>query len=181
MSIRFFILFLYKRVKKLSKDLLDVRCCPINRRCYKKFKIQNVLIEHCVADHKRYDCTHCPKIRMSTDLHKRLRDIHGIIENAICEYCGHIIHSEAWKDKYKCVIYNKGFRSSAKLPEYSYIHSGKTDAYSMYQFLESSKIVNSYTFNNHHSVCITICQWCGKAFRFNSSISAHRTKFHAKK
>lgn len=38
------------------------------------------------------------------------------------------------------------------LQEHSYIHSGKTDAY--------------------------ICQFCGKSFRFNSSISTHRMKYH---
>lgn len=38
------------------------------------------------------------------------------------------------------------------LQEHSYIHSGKTDAYE--------------------------CNFCGKTFRFGSSWSAHRMKFH---
>lgn len=39
-----------------------------------------------------------------------------------------------------------------RFQEHSYIHSGKTDAYE--------------------------CQFCKKKFRFNSSISTHRMKFH---
>lgn len=64
--------------------------CPINRKCTQKFESQDEIIAHCAVDHKRYHCTHCPNLRMFADLYKHLREVHGIIENAICEHCGQI-------------------------------------------------------------------------------------------
>lgn len=81
---------LHRKTKNSFKDIAEIRSCPINRRCSKKFETQGELIEHCAVDHKRYHCTHCPKVRMFADLHKHLRDLHGIIENAICEHCGQL-------------------------------------------------------------------------------------------
>lgn len=104
-----------------------------------------------------------------------------------CQVCGKVsanrkalrkhqtIHIEAWKDRYKCIICGRGFRDSTKLKvkkinnqnffsfnliqtfysnsqEHSYIHSGVTDAY--------------------------FCQFCGQSFRFGSSLSAHRMRYH---
>lgn len=62
--------------------------CLINRKCTKKFETIDALIAHCAMDHKRFHCSHCPNIRLFADLYKHLRDVHGIIENAICEHCG---------------------------------------------------------------------------------------------
>lgn len=113
-----------------------------------------------------------------------------------CQICGRIstnmkalakhkkIHLEGSKERFKCIVCDKGFRDRTKLKvkhfdlfhfincwillnekkclksykysvwlqEHSYIHSGVTDAY--------------------------VCQFCGKAFRFGSSMYAHRKKAH---
>lgn len=127
-------LLLYRKVKRLSKDILDIRSCPINRRCSKKFKTQNELIEHCAADHKRYHCTHCTKVRMFADLHKHLRDVHGIIENAICEHCGqlfgcnrtlqyHIRRKHTISDPVQCDICKEYFKSKETIRSHmNYVH-----------------------------------------------------------
>lgn len=62
----------------------------MSRKCSKKFDTKDALIAHCAMDHHRFHCTHCPNIRLYADLYKHLRDIHEIIENAICEHCGQI-------------------------------------------------------------------------------------------
>lgn len=103
-----------------------------------------------------------------------------------CTICGRIstnmkalskhkkIHLEGSKERFKCIVCGKGFRDRTKLKvrikinidsftlaqivsffysqEHSYIHTGVTDAY--------------------------VCQFCGKAFRFGSSMYAHRKKAH---
>lgn len=75
---------------QLDIDPNLVHSCPINRRCTKRFETKDELIAHCAVDHKRYHCTHCPNVRLFADLYKHLREIHSIIENAICEHCGQI-------------------------------------------------------------------------------------------
>lgn len=82
-----------------------------------------------------------------------------------CDICGKIstnmkalkkhkkIHQEGTKERFKCIVCGKGFRDRTKLKEHSYIHSGVTDAYA--------------------------CNFCGKSFRFGSSMYAHRKKMHA--
>lgn len=76
-----------------------------------------------------------------------------------------------FKERFKCIVCDKGFRDNTKLKvieglgfefvlkitrvyfqEHSYIHSGVTDAYR--------------------------CDHCGKAFRFGSTMYKHRKQAH---
>ncbi|KAJ6627762.1 Zinc finger protein [Pseudolycoriella hygida] len=194
--------------------------CTI-RQCAEEFPTKDDLISHKMTTHKRVQCTLCPDPKLVLDLNTHLKNMHGIIQNTICEHCGQVFHSnatflshvkgvhetheplqcdickdwfksrdsirshmtyvhiqgpqtcqicgkvstnrksllkhqlihvEARKDRYKCIVCGKGFRDNTKLKEHSYIHSGVTDAYS--------------------------CNFCGKNFRFGSSLSAHRMKMH---
>lgn len=121
-----------------------MRSCPISRRCSRNFETQSELIQHCEEDHKRYHCTHCPKFRVFADLPKHLRDVHGIIENAICEHCGqmfegnnngnrklqnHIKRKHTISDPLQCDICKEFFKSRETIRSHmNYVHiQGKFD------------------------------------------------------
>lgn len=94
----FFVCFTCRKATKSPKNNkldsssknVNFHDCIFSRRCTKKFETKDAVIAHCALDHKRFQCTHCPNIRLYADLYKHLRDQHGIIENAICEHCGQI-------------------------------------------------------------------------------------------
>lgn len=120
----------------------NIHRCPINRKCMKNFETKDALIAHCAMDHKRFHCTHCPNIRLFADLYKHLRDIHGIIENAICEHCGqtfgcnrtlqeHIKRKHTVSDPVQCDICKEWFKSRETIRSHmNYVHiQGKEEIF----------------------------------------------------
>lgn len=81
-----------------------------------------------------------------------------------CSICGHVspnrkalsrhkkVHMADFKERFKCIVCDKGFRDNTKLKEHSYTHTGVSDAYS--------------------------CIHCGKTFRFGSTMYKHRKQVH---
>lgn len=61
--------------------------CTI-RQCAEEFTNKDDLIAHKIATHKRIQCTHCPDLKLVLDLNTHLKNMHGIIQNTICEHCG---------------------------------------------------------------------------------------------
>lgn len=120
--------------KSEASDSSELHTCPINRKCVKKFETKDALIAHCALDHRRFHCTHCPNIRLFADLYKHLRDIHGIIENAICEHCGqifgcnrtlqeHIRRKHTVSDPVQCDICKEWFKSRETIRSHmNYVH-----------------------------------------------------------
>lgn len=108
--------------------------CLVSRKCLKKFGTKDELIAHCAGDHKRFHCTHCPKIRLFADLYKHLRDQHGIIEHAICEHCGqifgcyrtlveHIKRKHTVSEPVQCDICKEWFKSRETIRSHmNYVH-----------------------------------------------------------
>lgn len=102
-----------------------------------------------------------------------------------CPICGKIspnskalgmhkkIHTEDYKEKFKCIVCGKGFRENTKLKEHSYIHSGKRVGWLSHprpplKWIEIfSGITDAYQ-----------CNFCDKTFRFSSAMYAHRKKAH---
>lgn len=132
-------LFIYSKTRQSIDDLkIDINDdqlkCPISRWCSKSFKTTDEVIAHCAVEHKRFHCTHCPKIRLFADLYKHLRDVHGIIENAICEHCGqifgcnrklqeHIKRKHTISDPVQCDICKEWFKSRETIRSHMiYVH-----------------------------------------------------------
>lgn len=109
-----------------------------------------------------------------------------------CPICGKIsanrkalrkhqtIHMEAWKDRFKCIICGRGFRDSTKLKvDSSQIENSLNSLHQHYFIIE-----NFFFFSQEHSYIhsgITdayVCNFCGQSFRFGSSLSAHRMRYH---
>lgn len=63
--------------------------CKI-RQCSEEFETKDALIAHKTAIHKRIQCTSCPDLKLVVDLNKHLKDMHGIIQNSMCEHCGQV-------------------------------------------------------------------------------------------
>lgn len=63
--------------------------CKI-KNCMEDFKSKDALIAHKTVAHRRIQCTNCPDQKLVVDLNKHLREVHGIIQNSICEICGQV-------------------------------------------------------------------------------------------
>lgn len=144
-----FICICRKVVKSKSKagstsKRTDEHICPIKKgNCMKKFETKDALIAHCAMDHRRFHCTHCPNVRLFADLYKHLRDIHGIIENAICEHCGqifgcnrtlleHIRRKHTVNDPVQCDICKEWFKSRETIRSHMvYVHIQGASAFTM--------------------------------------------------
>lgn len=48
------------------------------------------LVSHKTNVHKRIQCTYCPDIKLVVDLNKHLKNLHGIVQNSMCEHCGQV-------------------------------------------------------------------------------------------
>lgn len=135
---RFF--FRRKEKKKSNKSKkAEVKARPIAfvckiRNCLEEFGSKDALIAHKTVAHRRIQCTNCPDLKLVVDLNKHLRDVHGIVQNSICEICGqvytntrslqdHIQRKHEVHERLQCDICKEWFKSRDTIRAHmSYVH-----------------------------------------------------------
>lgn len=161
--------------------------CPINRRCSKKFGTESELIEHCAIDHSRFHCTHCPKVRMFADLHKHLRDVHGIIENAIWYVPSHTIFVAALKPEALCpflYLYVTFFYICVQF--HLHIHTHPTNNINRKRYISEhcGKMFGcnrtlQYHIRRQHTISEKVqCDICKEFFKSRETIRSHMNYVH---
>lgn len=164
--------------------------CKI-RHCAEEFETQDALITHKITFHKRIQCTYCPDLKLVLDLNTHLKNMHGIIQNTICEHCGQVFQSNATylshvkgihevHQPLQCDICKDWFKSRDSLRSHmTYVHiqgpqtcqiCGKTSTNR--KSLLKHQLIHVESRKDRYK-----CIVCGKGFRDNTKLKVSEINF----
>ncbi|XP_031641089.1 zinc finger protein 454-like isoform X2 [Contarinia nasturtii] len=174
-----------KKSSKTSTNTSNQHTCP-NSKCRRKFEAKDTLIAHCAQEHARFHCTHCPNIRMFADLYKHLRDVHEIVENAICEHCGiqfgcnrtlqeHIKRKHTVSDPVQCDICKEWFKSRETIRSHMiYVHIQGPQACGICGKVSANRKALRTHLTIHSEAWKKFkCVICDKGFRSSTKLREH--------